>query len=153
TYYDAGPKVFTYEDQILEVGVYSFRVKIGSGGFDYKATLDVVECADCEESFDYVDNGDETYTFTYVPAEDMEGANVVFTFPHGINVSGLEGWESAGVTKQTSINFNACEVYTWRVGLDGDCRGAGQKGVNLFTDFKVNDTSRRNGVSILIAGC
>src|SRR5690606_28947004 len=65
-------------------------------------TVDYTGCADCEESFDYVDNGDGTYTFTYVPAEDMEGANVVFTFPHGINVSGLEGWESAGVTKQTS---------------------------------------------------
>ena|SRR5690606_23776922 len=155
TYYDAGPKVFTYEDKILEVGVYSFRVKIGSGGFDYKATLDVVECADCEESFSYTDNNDGTYTFIYVPAEDMEEAEVVFTFPQSVVVSGYvwDNWNGNSSSRTEIMDLKACEIYTWTVGLDGDCRGVGQKGVNLFTDFKVNDISRKNGVSILKAGC
>src|SRR5690606_12809446 len=75
---------YIYNDEILKEGKYYFRAKIGAGGFDYYDTLNVVDCSDCEESFTYVTNNDGTYTFTYVPAEDMDDASIVFTFAQGV---------------------------------------------------------------------
>src|SRR5690606_3253858 len=73
-------------------------------------TVDYTGCDECEESFSYTDNEDGTYTFTYIPAEDMEEADVVFTFAQGV-VEGLDDWSTHGVTKQNTLNFEACKVY------------------------------------------
>lgn len=143
-YNDAGPKEYTYDYSIAlgaEVS-YNFRAKIGSGGFDYLSTITVVECSDCEESFTYVDNGDKSYTFTYVPAEDVTGAEVVFTFAQGVDVDGLEGWENNGQTRQDVMDLEACEVYSWTVTLDAKCSGNSPNS-NVWTDFKVNDVSKK----------
>lgn len=153
TYSGSGPEEYTYEDEVLEIGTYSFRAKIGAGGFEYLATLNIVDCSDCEESFSYVDNEDGTYTFTYVPEEDMVDANLVFTFAQGVAVDGLEGWTSNGVTKQMKMDLEACETYSWTVGLDTDCRGVGQPNANLWTDFKVNDVSKKGDLGNIVESC
>lgn len=143
-YNDAGPKEYTYDYSIvLEAEEsYNFRAKIGSGGFVYYSTITVIECSDCEESFTYVDNGDRSYTFTYIPAEDVTAAEVVFTFAQGVDVDGLEGWENNGQTRQSVMDLEACEVYSWTVTLDAKCSGNSANS-NVWTDFKVNDVSKK----------
>ncbi|CAN5388440.1 hypothetical protein BH23BAC2_BH23BAC2_21850 [soil metagenome] len=136
----SNPQIF--ELSFSEAGTYALRYKIGNGGFT-ETTVTVINCG-CEESFTYVMNSNGSYTFTYVPAEDMDNAEVVFTFAQSVVVSGLQGWTSNGVTMQSRIDLDACEVYTWTVGLNTDCNGRGQKEANLWTDFKVNDDSKKH---------
>ena len=50
-------------------GTYSLKYKASNAQWS-NATVEVVNCG-CEESFSYVDNGNNSYTFTYIPAEDM----------------------------------------------------------------------------------
>src|SRR5690606_18111858 len=73
-------------------GTYSLRYK-NEQGFSEPFTVRVINCNTCDESFSYSTNLDGTYTFTYVPAEDILGAEVVFTFPQSVVVSGYV-WEN-----------------------------------------------------------
>lgn len=139
-------------------GTYQLRYKIGSGGFTQVAVT-VVNCG-CDESFSYVDNGGGSYTFTYVPAEDLENANLVFTFAQGVTVSGLTGWSSEGVTKQKIMNLVACTTYTWTVILSPNCSGHSNNS-NVWTDFKVvnsdgnllNDSKKNNDTPNIVIAC
>lgn len=115
--------------------------------------FDFEGCSDCEESFTYVENEDGTYTFTYIPEEDMEDAEVVFTFPQSVRVENFVDWNSNGVTEQSIINFEACQIYTWTVDLETDCKGVGQPNANLWTDFKVNNTSKKGELDNITKGC
>ena len=148
SYAGAGPEEYTYEDEVLGLGTYNFRASIGSGGFEYTATLDVVECSDCEESFSYTANADGSYTFTYVPEEDMQDEEVVFTFAQSVVASGYNwpSWNGNSSSRSETMDLNACNVYTWTVFLTGDCSGNSGKS-NLWTDFKVNDVSKKNAAT------
>ncbi len=147
-----GPQEYMYEDEVVEIGSYSFRAKIGAGGFDYKVTLDVVDCSNCEESFNYVVNPDDTYTFTYIPEEDMAGAKVVFTLAQSDSDTGLEGWEEKGATKQKEMDLKACVVYEWTVTLTPNCPGNTTTN-NVWTDFKVNDISKKGDLANIVTNC
>tara|TARA_R100001369_G_scaffold22674_1_gene41275 strand:- start:29376 stop:30080 length:705 start_codon:yes stop_codon:yes gene_type:complete len=125
-----------------EAGDYSLRYKIGSGGFT-ETSVTVVNCNSCEESFSYTSNGEQSYTFYYTPAEDLVDATLVFTFAQSVAVSGLDSWTSNGVTKQKNMNLNACQEYSWAVTLQKNCSGGSQNS-NVWTDFKVNDVSKKN---------
>lgn len=111
-----------------------------------------LEGCDCEESFTYEANNDGSYTFTYIPEEDMEGAEVVFTLAQSETDTGLEGWEDKGATKQTTMDFMACKVYEWTVTLTPDCNG-NSKTSNIWTDFKVNDLSKKGSLENITASC
>lgn len=154
SYPGAGPQEYSYTDEVLEVGDYSFRVSIGSGGFDYFATLSVVDCSECEESFTYTSNENGSYTFTYIPAEDMEGVDVVFTFAQSVVATGYEwsGWKGNSSTRTEVMNLNACSVYTWTLFLTGDCNGNSPES-NLWTDFKVNNVSKKGDLSNIERVC
>lgn len=104
------------------------------------APVDVVAVScDCDESFGYVDNGDGTYTFTFVPAADLTGASLVFTFPQSaLNGDPLPGWTYNGQTMQTTMDLEACETYEWTVSLS--CKDLNNP-QNKWTDFKVNNES------------
>lgn len=143
TYAGAGPEEYTYNDEVLAIGTYSFRASIGPGGFNYYATLNVVECSDCDESFNYTAIGGNSYTFSYTPAEDMENAEVVFTFAQSVAVSGLDGWDNNGQTMQKSMDLDACTTYEWTVELKKNCT-ASTPNSNVWTDFKVNEISKKN---------
>ena len=146
SYAGAGPEEYTFEDEVLAKGTYSFRASIGSGGFDYYATLDVVECG-CDESFSYVDHGDGTYTFTYKAEEDMDNAELTMTFPQA-NVEAPEGWHNNDKGNSSawknSINLEACSTYNWTFTLTSDCNNIGQNVANLWTDFNVGEDSKKN---------
>ena len=151
SYSGAGPVEYTYEGEELEIGTYNFRAMIVSGGHIYTTTLDVVKCG-CEESFSYVENDNGSYTFTYVPAEDMDDAHLVFTLAQSDSDTGLEGWEDNGATKQKTMDLAACQVYTWTVTLTPDCNG-NQPNSQAWTDFKVNNVSKKGDVNNIILSC
>ncbi|MDX1753385.1 MAG: hypothetical protein R3259_09385 [Salinimicrobium sediminis] len=138
-----GPENFNYTFE--EAGEYLVRYQIGGGGFT-ELSVAVVNCG-CEESFTYVDNGDMTYTFTYVPEENMTGANLVFTFAQSVEVTGLEDWTNSGngaisSTERKIMDLEACEIYNWTVTLEKDCSGNSGSS-NVWTDFKVNGNSKK----------
>lgn len=96
----------------------------------------------CEESFTYEDNKDGTYTFTYIPASDIDNAELVFTFAQNSVKSAQDGWEDKGQTYQKTMNLDACQEYNWTFTLD--CKDLNNV-QNLWTDFKVNDVSKKGG--------
>ena len=152
SYAGAGPEEYTFEDEVLAKGTYDFRASIGSGGFDYYATLEVIECG-CDESFSYGDNGDGTYTFTYIPAEDMSGAEVVFTFAQGVVVEGYDwDWNDKSSTRTEKMDLDACETYTWTLTLMADCSGKSGNS-NVWTDFKVNGSSKKGELENIVQSC
>jgi|GEM_PF-862682 len=133
---------FCFDYAFEEAGVYELRYKASSPNWS-TAQVQVVNCG-CEESFTYTttfneDNTEVEVTFTYIPAEDMDDATVVFTFAQSIVVVGLDDWTSNGVTKQMGMDLVACQEYSWTVTLAADCNGKGQSSVNAWTDFKVNN--------------
>lgn len=152
SYAGAGPVEYTYNDAVLAIGTYSFRVSIGAGGFSYAATLNVVECSDCEESFSYSANGGNSYTFSYTPAEDMTDASLVFTFAQSVAVSGLDSWTTNGQTKQISMDLDACTTYEWTVELLRDCSGNSNNS-NVWTDFNVNGNSKKGELDNITQSC
>ncbi len=105
----------------------------------------MVENCGCEESFTYVDNWDMTYTFTYIPEQDMPGAELVFTFAQGTSVAGLELWYNNGKAQTWHLtdDLNACQTYSWTVTLDANCPGKSGEN-NVWTDFKVNEVSKKD---------
>ncbi|TDQ17196.1 hypothetical protein DFQ04_1848 [Algoriphagus boseongensis] len=106
------------------------------------STVQVIECGGCEKSFSYQVNGNEI-TFTYIPAEDVTGANLVFTFPQSALDSPLEGWTYNGQTMQKTMDLKACETYTWKVTLT--CKPLNNP-QNKWTDFNVNGESQKGSL-------
>lgn len=110
-------------------------------------------CPGCDESFTYTANGANSYTFTYTPAEDLTDQLVVFTFAQGTVVTGLdESWSTNGATRQKMMSFTACEPVSWTVTLTPDCSGHSNNS-NVWTDFKVNDASKKGTLSNIVIQC
>ncbi len=150
------PQSLTYT--FPSVDVYHLRYQVsgssangGTNGF-VEFDVNVIDCSEgCDESFSYVDKGNNSYTFTYIPAESVSGANVIFTFAQGVNVDGLAGWNENGVTRQMEMDLVACTTYIWTVTLSPNCSGHSGNS-NVWTDFKVNNNdgdttndSKKNG--------
>lgn len=118
----------------------------GTGGGvqrTFNTSYDLIGICDCEESFSWMDNGNGTYTFTYVSEEDIAGALLEFTFPQGVVVSAPAGWNPPGnsansVVRQKSDDITACVPYSVTFGLVRTGRGQGP----LWTDFKVNGVKK-----------
>lgn len=116
----------------------------------------------CDESFSYEDNGNNSYTFTYVSSEDMEGAEVKFTCPHIVGFEAMDG-------KQYSVNpgnvkgsptvltwigdIEACTEITFTLLFEADCDQTSSDKVNLFTDFKVNGVSKKGDNENIVFNC
>lgn len=123
----------------------------------FSYNVEEVACPGCEEFFTYDHNGNESYTFTYVPSEDMDNAEVTFTFPQGhVNVSPdlyAQNGEGNDTTFSTVLDLDACEAYNWTFELSVDCRGKGQKQANLWTDFTVDGESKKGELEIITQSC
>jgi hypothetical protein len=141
---------FCFNYTFASAGTYSLRYKASNAQWS-GATVEIVNCG-CEESFNYVDNGDNTYTFTYTPAEDMTDALLVFTFAQGVAVTGLDGWSTEGATRQKIMDLVACNTYTWTVTLTPDCSGNSNNS-NVWTDFKVNNISKKGSLTNISIPC
>lgn len=106
----------------------------------------------CEERFSYELNEDGSYTFSYVSAEDMEGAVVKFTSPHLAAFEALDGKiysvnPGKGNGSPTVLTWpgdiTACEEITFILSFEADCDQNNGGFANVFTDFKVNDISKK----------
>lgn len=134
---------------------YQLRYKAGSGGFSDTINVVVIDC--CTESFLYVDNEDGTYTFTYTAGEDMNDAEVVFTFAQSAYVSGLSVEYSQngnnGQTYKAVMDLEKCDVLSYTITLQPNCSGNSTSS-NVWTDFKVNDISKKaNPEDKFVASC
>lgn len=123
-------------------GHFSSDTEYGKSAYiSYQFDLD--EC--CDESFSYSSEGDGTYTFTYIPEEDMENAVLTFTFPQAVTMEGLEDWTHNGngnaQTFKRTLNLTACTAYVYTVTLDAECNPSGK--AILWTDFKVGEDSKK----------
>lgn len=144
-------KSVTYTFTPEAAGDYVFHAEYdgtGSNGYNPSKSEDITVTAlncGCDESFTYVKNEDGTYTFTFIPAEDIEDALLVFTFPQGaLDGDPLQGWSYYGQTMQTSMDLVACQEYSWTVSLT--CKELINP-QNKWTDFKVNDVSKKGNLS------
>lgn len=112
--------------------------------------------SECIESFKYDPNIDGSYTFTYIPAEDMEDALVEFTFAQGVAVAGLNGFTQNGNGNasvwSTTSSFEACKTYTYEVTLTPDCSGNSGNS-NVWTDFKVNNATKKGNLDNITMSC
>lgn len=115
----------------------------------------------CEESFSY-GNEDVIYTFTYKSSEDLENAEVKFTCPHITGYEALDG-------KTYSVNpgnshgsptvltwvgdIEACTEMTFTLSFDADCIQNNSGKVNIFTDFKVNEESKKGSNENITFNC
>ena len=110
-------------------------------------------CSDgCEESFSYMENEDGSYTFSYISAEDLDGAVVKLTSPH---ISGFEALDGKNYTvnpgngngSPTVLSWTgdieACQEITFAINFEADCDQTNNGFANIFTDFKVNDVSKK----------
>ena len=142
-YDGAGPQYFSYD--LGAEGTYQLQHRIGTGNNWTEISVSVVDCSDCEESFNYLANEDGSYTFTYVPEEDMDEAEVVFTFAQSVVASGYDwpSWKGNSSSRTETMDLKACDVYTWTVFLTGDCSGNSNES-NLWTDFNVDGDSKKN---------
>ena len=76
----------------------------------------------------------------------MDDAELVFTFAQSVAVSGLDSWATNGQTKHMTIDLTVCENYEWTVTLEKDCNGIAPNN-NVWTDFEVNDMSKKGSLS------
>lgn len=116
----------------------------------------VCQTEDCEEEFKYTENEDGSFTFTYISPVDIPEAELVFTFAQMVDVEGLdsETWEANGATMQATIDIEACQVYEWTVTFSNPrCTGQGQSEINAWTDFKVNDDSKKGDLKNIVIPC
>ena len=116
----------------------------------------------CEESFSYQDNQDGSYTFSYISSEDLENADVKFTCPHitgyqvlddktySVNPGNSHG--SPTVLTWTG-NIDACTEITFTLSFDADCDQNSSGKVNIFTDFKVNEESKKGSNENITFNC
>jgi len=133
----------------VETGTAEFRAYyngVGSNGYNpsesEKIIIEGIICDDCE-LFCYVYEGNDVYTFTYIPAESMEGAYLEFTFPNTHIVEAAEGWSHPGegapaAVSQRTIDLVECEPYVFTFTLSNE-QGP------LWTDFKVNGVVKNLG--------
>jgi hypothetical protein len=156
-------KSVSYNFSSATAGSYVFRTRYSgtdgtpSNGYNASTSDDftvTVENCGCDEAFSYVENGDGTITFTYVPSEDLAGANLVLTFAQSAVVS-IPGFTKSGATMQATMDLEACETYTWTATIESlRCTGQGQTTVNAWTDFTVNEVSKKNdGTPNIVRPC
>lgn len=107
----------------------------------------------CTESFSYVKNeNDLTYTFTYRSPEKLENATVKFTCPHVSAVTSADGKTltsnpGKGKGSPTVITWegtiNPCEEISFKLQFSPDCDQNDAGFANLWTDFSVNEKSKK----------
>lgn len=138
TYFVDTPGNYTYT---------AHYVGAGSNGYNDSASdpvsVTINDCGGCDEEFRYEVDGNEV-TFTYIPAEDVTGANLAFTFPQSALDTPLQGWTYSGQTMQRTMDLKACETYTWKVTLT--CKPLNNP-QNKWTDFTVNGVSKKGSLN------
>lgn len=144
----------TFEYTFDSPGEYELRYKAGGGGQHDGYFISVSECLGCEESFSYTVNGDLNVVFSYTSADDVLGAVVKLTCPHIQTTDGFTSedgkvYEVNNTGNNTVLSWTgdlaACQEITFDLTLNPDCskKNKGNGEVTLWTDFKVNEESKK----------
>lgn len=119
---------------------------------------------DCEvEEFFYDHVGGYTYDFTYIPCEALTGATLKWTSPH------IKAWSTdATLTTNPGKKRGTPTVLSWtgdvpaegitvQITFDPDCTQTNAGFALLWTDFKVNEVSKKylhsDNINILATNC
>ncbi|SDB56794.1 hypothetical protein SAMN03097699_2185 [Flavobacteriaceae bacterium MAR_2010_188] len=130
--------------------------------FDSTYNLFAVCPDECEESFSYELNEDSSYTFTYISEESLEDAEVKFTCPHITGFYSLDGKSydvnpGKGQGAPTVLTYvgdiEACTPITFTMSFDADCEQNAAGFANMFTDFKVNEVSKKGDAGNIRIEC
>lgn len=144
----------TYEYTFDSPGYYQLRYKAGGHGFTKGYFISVSECLGCVESFSYTVNDDLNVVFSYTSAVDVLGAVVKLTCPHIQTTDGFTSddgkvYEVNNTGNNTVLSWTgdlaACQKITFYLTLIPDCskKNNGNGEVTLWTDFKVNEESKK----------
>ncbi len=116
----------------------------------------------CEEDFYYEENADGSYTFIYTADENLGNAEVKFTTPHITDFEALDGKEytsnpGQGNGSNTVLTWTGditmCEEITFTLALDADCSQNNAGFATVFSDFKVNDDSKKGETGNIKVDC
>ncbi|TPV31532.1 hypothetical protein FJ651_15190 [Paucihalobacter ruber] len=119
-------------------------------------------CDNCEESFSYAENEDSSYTFTYISEESLRNAEVKFTSPHIVDFEALDGkiysvnpgnLKGSPTVLTWTGDIEACTEITFTISFVPDCDQNNAGFANVFTDFKVNDISKKGENSNIRISC
>ncbi len=169
---DGGKVSYTFTPE--DLGGYRFRgdyqVKGGpttgtnTGWVEISPLFSVVNCDGCDESFSYLENEDGSYTFTYLSEVSLTDANVKFTCPHikGFTVEDGKTYtenpanpNSQGSPTVLTLtgDIAACTPITFILSFDPDCEQNANGKLNLWTDFKVNEVSKKGSLESIKYNC
>ena len=116
----------------------------------------------CEESFTYKKGMKGGYSFSYIPSEDVSGAEIKFTCPH---ISAFYELDDKAYTvnpgngngSPTVLTWNgdltACQEITFDLRFIADCNQNNSGFANVFTDFKVNGESKKGDLENIRFSC
>jgi hypothetical protein len=119
---------------------------------------------DCEmEEFYYDQVAGFTYDFTYIPCEALTGATLKFTSPHikdFTSTPSLIPNKGKGKGSPTVLSWTGnvpADGITFRITFDPDCAQNNAGFALLWTDFKVNEVSKKylhsDNINILNKDC
>ncbi len=162
------PYTYTPEEQ----GVKTFRaVYEGNNWYaSSESSIITVTAEDCQEiegegcieSFSYATTDNLSVVFTYVSEEDLTNAEVKFTCPHITGISGIDaasftvnpGNGKGSPTVLTWVgDIEACTTYTWDITFTPDCDQNAAGFANIWTDFKVNEVSKKGNLHNIVYSC
>ncbi|WP_274474154.1 hypothetical protein [Mangrovimonas aestuarii] len=119
-------------------------------------------CGGCDESFDYEEQEDGSYLFTYTSAESLEGAEVKLTCPHIVDFEALDGkvysfnpgnGQGSPTVLTWTGDIDACTEISFAISFTADCDQNNSGFANVFTDFKVNGVSKKGELSNIKFDC
>lgn len=155
----SGSNTFAFDAVWAACGVVTVVAEILDGDDDVLATNTtqyglIGACiVSCEESFSYVQNQDGSYTFTYRSEVDLDDAEVKFTSPHVTEITSEDGKiytvnpgnGKGSPTVSTWVgDITACTPITFTLSFTPDCDQNQGGFANIWTDFKVNEVSKKD---------
>lgn len=138
---------------------YQFRAIFTPGcDCDYDAANSDALCIevlpdDCLESFTYSTTDNKTVVFTYTSPVDINGAVIKLTDPHitGYTANDGKSYTVNNPNNPTVLtwtgNITKCVPITFSITYTPDCSQNNAGFANVWTDFKVNDISKKNSAT------
>ncbi|WP_163714392.1 hypothetical protein [Mangrovibacterium lignilyticum] len=146
--------VYTFSAELIEKeNPIQLRYKSGNGGFTKGYYITIDDCG-CEESFAYETEDNLSVVFAYTSDVDLENAEVKITCPHIFPTDGFiaedgKVYEVNNTGNHTVLTWTgdiaACQEITFDLTFIPDCskKNNGNGAVTIWTDFKVNEASKK----------
>jgi hypothetical protein len=119
-------------------------------------------CQDCVEGFSYVTTDNKNVVFTYKSEVALTGAVVKFTCPHITGFVSNDGkiytsnpgqGQGAPTVLTWKGDIPACVAVTFNISFTPDCGQNAAGFANVWTDFNVNDVSKKGSLQSIRYNC